>query len=102
MTFRVPPFGTLGTAQYGDTEEPYIEARKAHNPWRCRRLTYSSIEPWHVGFKETWHKESLSSSQLYLETDSYLRPGHLYKARRGDRGDSRNPSYIHLTIAIAL
>ena len=31
MTFRVPPFGTLGTAQYGDTEETCIEARKAHD-----------------------------------------------------------------------
>ena len=32
MTFRVPHFGTLGTAQYGDTEEAHIEARKAYSP----------------------------------------------------------------------
>ena len=44
MTFRVPHFGTLGTAQYGDTEAAHIEARKAYSSRRCRRLSRSSIE----------------------------------------------------------
>ena len=44
MTFRELSFSTLGTAQYGDTEESYIEAREAHNLGRCRRSSCSSIE----------------------------------------------------------